>query len=68
MQNAFTQHHAVVIGVNAYAAVAPLRTAVADARAIGAKLAQDHGFWVTTMLDAADDALHWSSSPTAGDW
>lgn len=49
----FRRSHAVVIGIDAYGGgLAELTTAVADARAVGACLGEDHGYEVRSLLDA----------------
>ncbi|MEL6470130.1 MAG: caspase family protein [Cyanobacteria bacterium J06623_4] len=49
----FAQSLAVVIGINQYSnRIAPLRTAVADAEAVAATLAEHHGYEVLLLTDA----------------
>lgn len=50
----FRRSHAIVIGINDYArGIPPLRTAVNDARRLGALLAAEHGYEVLEVLDGA---------------
>jgi WD40 repeat protein len=53
----FTAKHAAVIGIDAYGGgIAALRSAAADARAVAAALARDHGFAAPhLLLDGAAD-------------
>ncbi|MEM9558142.1 MAG: protein kinase [Acidobacteriota bacterium] len=45
-------YHAIVIGNNAYAKLPPLRTAIADARAVAQMLERRFGFTTTVLEDA----------------
>ena len=47
----FGDYHALVIGINNYRNLPKLRTAVADAEAIGEVLKTRYGFSVTTLID-----------------
>ena len=47
----FGEYHALVIGINNYKNLPKLRTAVADAKAIGDVLKTRYGFSVTTLID-----------------
>ena len=49
----FGQYHALVIGNQAYRALRPLRTPVADARAVADLLRRDYGFGVRLLTDAS---------------
>ena len=49
----FRRSLAVVVGIDAYGdGIPPLRSAMNDARRLGAILADEHGYEVTTLLDA----------------
>jgi len=48
----YGQFHALVIGVNSYAHLPALRSAINDARAIGNILSTKYGYKVTLLLDA----------------
>lgn len=45
------RYHALVIGINNYRSVTPLRTAISDARAVAALLESEYGFTVRLLLD-----------------
>ena len=49
----FGRYHALVIGNQAYRALRPLRTPVADARAVADLLRRDYGFNVRLLTDAS---------------
>lgn len=53
----FGQYHALVIGNDNYRSVTPLKTAVADAKAVAALLRKDYGFKVTLLLDATRNQM-----------
>jgi len=48
----FGNYHALVIGINNYRTVTPLKTAVSDAQTVAEVLRKDYGFQVTVLLDA----------------
>jgi len=48
----FGNYHALVIGINHYRSVTPLKTAALDAKAVAEELKKNYGFRVTLMLDA----------------
>lgn len=47
----FGNYHALVIGINNYRSVTPLKTAAIDAKAVAEELKKDYGFKVTLLLD-----------------
>ena len=47
----FGNYHALVIGINDYKFIRPLRTAVNDAKEVGKILEKDYGFRVTLLLN-----------------
>ena len=47
----FGAYHALVIGIDAYKSLSPLRTATNDAREIGRMLADNYGFQVTQLIN-----------------
>lgn len=53
----FGTYHALVIGIDNYRAVPPLKTAVHDARAVAALLQKEYGFQVTLLLDATRNQM-----------
>ncbi|OGS91956.1 MAG: hypothetical protein A2Z95_03520 [Gallionellales bacterium GWA2_60_18] len=48
----FGNYHALVIGINSYRSVAPLKTAVIDAKEVAEELKKNYGFNVTLLIDA----------------
>ena len=53
----FGEYHALVIGINKYRNLPKLRTAVADAEAIGDVLKTKYGFKVTTLIDPTRETI-----------
>ena len=53
----FGNYHALVIGINKYRNLPKLRTAVADAEAIGDVLKTKYGFKVTTLIDPTRETI-----------
>lgn len=49
----FGNYHALVIGINDYRLMRPLRTAVQDAREIGRVLSSEYGFKTTVLVNAS---------------
>lgn len=47
----FGNYHALVIGIDKYRSVTPLKTAVHDARTVADLLQKDYGFTVTLLVD-----------------
>lgn len=47
----FGNYHALVIGIDNYRAVTPLKTAVSDARTVADLLRKEYGFKVTLLID-----------------
>tara|TARA_B100000315_G_C14590445_1_gene595463 strand:- start:3662 stop:5281 length:1620 start_codon:yes stop_codon:yes gene_type:complete len=55
----FGNYHALVIGINRYRNLEPLRTAVSDAFAVAEILSSKYGFKVTTLINSnRDDILN----------
>ena len=55
----FGKYHALVIGINRYNNLKPLRTAVSDALAVAEILSSKYGFKVTTLINSnRDDILN----------
>jgi len=50
-------YHALVIGINDYRSLPPLKTAVGDAQAIAEILSKSYGFHVTLLVDATRDQI-----------
>jgi uncharacterized caspase-like protein len=53
----FGTYHALVIGIDNYRSVTPLKNAAADARAVAKLLQKDYGFTVTLLLDATRNQM-----------
>lgn len=53
----FGNYHALVIGINNYRAVTPLKTAVSDAKTVADLLQKEYGFKVTLLLDATRNQM-----------
>ncbi|MBI2977263.1 MAG: caspase family protein, partial [Rhodospirillales bacterium] len=53
----FGRYHALVIGINNYAHLPKLKTAVNDAKAVAALLERDHGFKVQLLIDPSRTAI-----------
>ncbi len=53
----FGNYHALVIGINNYRLVTPLKTAAIDAKDVAAELKKNYGFKVTLLLDATRDQM-----------
>jgi hypothetical protein len=53
----FGNYHALVIGIDNYRAVTPLKTAVSDARTVADLLQKEYGFKVTLLLDATRNQM-----------
>jgi len=53
----FGNYHALVIGINDYKNLTPLRTAVADAEAIADVLSTNYGFKVTKLINPTRDDI-----------
>jgi hypothetical protein len=61
----FAQHHAFIVGIDAYERVSPLKTAVSDARRLAQVLADEQHFRVhPPLLDARGPALRTLLSET----
>jgi len=53
----FGSYHALVIGIDHYRAVTPLKTAVGDARTVADLLQKEYGFKVTLLVDATRNQI-----------
>lgn len=53
----FGNYHALVIGIDNYRAVTPLKTAVRDARTVAELLQKEYGFKVTLLVDATRNQM-----------
>ncbi|MCX7180980.1 MAG: caspase family protein, partial [Proteobacteria bacterium] len=53
----FGNYHALVIGIDNYRSVTPLKTAVSDARTVAELLQKEYGFKVTLLLDATRNQM-----------
>jgi hypothetical protein len=53
----FGAYHALVIGINDYRAVAPLKTAVNDAKTVAELLQKEYGFDTTLLVDATRNQI-----------
>ena len=53
----FGNYHALVIGIDNYRAVTPLKTAVSDAKTVADLLQKEYGFKVTLLLDATRNQM-----------
>ena len=53
----FGNYHALVIGINNYRSVTPLKTAVIDAKMVAELLQKEYGFKVTLLLDATRNQM-----------
>jgi uncharacterized caspase-like protein len=53
----FGNYHALVIGIDNYRSVTPLKTAVRDARTVADLLQKEYGFKVTLLVDATRNQM-----------
>ncbi|OHC67820.1 MAG: hypothetical protein A3H93_16560 [Rhodocyclales bacterium RIFCSPLOWO2_02_FULL_63_24] len=53
----FGNYHALVIGIDNYRSVTPLKTAVGDAKTVAELLQKEYGFKVTLLLDATRNQM-----------
>lgn len=53
----FGGYHALVIGIDNYRTVTPLKTAVSDAKTVAELLQKEYGFKVTLLLDATRNQM-----------
>ncbi len=53
----FGQYHALVIGINNYRSVTPLKTAVNDAKTVADLLQKEYGFKVKLLVDATRNQM-----------
>lgn len=53
----FGNYHALVIGINNYRSVTPLKTAAIDAKEVAEELKKNYGFKVTLLLDATRNQM-----------
>ena len=53
----FGNYHALVIGIDNYRAVTPLKTAVGDAKMVAELLQKEYGFKVTLLVDATRNQM-----------